>query len=412
MDPNATPSPYDNPALQSARTAYEGASKTATTAEVAGYSLPDQLRSALNAKFSKDNPMVQDRESALTNYLNTTTSAPLSVTPTSAGGTSPVILNPLQQADLIQRKKSSALSGLTTANDLLGLATGGVNNIVDSASRAYQGQVAQKQGAAKIAGDSYTSLLNELSARADQAFQEKQFNENVRQFDVSQANKGGTATQDKTAEVWQNLVNNSSNEYDIWKAINANQTAWKAAGVDVNQLWKNHSALVTATGKGEGVPDSMRTQKGVNSLSTAQKDKNKVSVDQINTGMAAIQRARESLANSGSGMQNIGYGLRENLPFGGIDSKTKSTNANFADVNTQLFRIAGTQFPKNEQALLGGIVLGIDKSKEGNTASLTAAAQRLNDQLATMKGLQATDINALRKAGYNEDDIYEYLRKN
>ena len=82
---NPTDSIYNDPNLSSAKSAYESASSAAVNAESSGYTLPDQLKSALTAKFSQNNPLVQAREGALKNYLHETTAAPLSVTSTSAG---------------------------------------------------------------------------------------------------------------------------------------------------------------------------------------------------------------------------------------------------------------------------------------------------------------------------------------
>lgn len=410
MNPTTPQSYYDDPKLTQARTAYETAERAATSAQSAETKLPDMLREALTKKFSADNPLVQNRESALQNYLTVNAQAPLDVTHKSAGGLSDVIYSPLEQSALIERKRASATAPLSTANYLLQLAEGGMGNIIDAGTRAAQAQTIQRQGEAKLKRQSYTDILDELSRKADEAWREKEFNEKVRQFNVSQSNKGSGTAQDKTSEVWQNLVNNSSNEYDIWKAINSNQAAYKAAGVDVQQLWNNHKSLAQSVGKGGAIPDSIRTAKGATSMSSTQIQKNKQNVTDIQTGMAAIQQARQALEKSSSGIQYSGYGLRAKLPFGGISQEAKDTNAALASANTNLFKIAGTQFPKNEAALLGGIVLGIDKSKGENISSLQKSQERLNNQYASLRGIDPTDVNALRNAGYNEDQIYEYLK--
>lgn len=191
MDTNS--SVYNDPRLQSARSNYESASNAAVNTESATYKLPDQLKSALTQKFSQDNPLVQGRERALQGYLEAGTSAPLAVTAQSAGGSAPVVYNPLQQADLIQKRRSVPTAQLSTANYLLGLAQGGMGDVIDSASRAAQAETVGAQGRAKIAGEGYNNILQELSAKAEEAFRERQFQEGIRQFNVSEANKKSAA---------------------------------------------------------------------------------------------------------------------------------------------------------------------------------------------------------------------------
>lgn len=244
MDPNIPQgSIYDSPQLQSARGAYEGASRAATTAESEGISLPDRLRETLTKKFSTDNPLIAGRESALKNYLTVGASAPLDYTHTSAGGKSDVIYNPLQQAALIQGRRAGATAPLATSNYLLGVAQGGIGEVTDATSRANQAMTTQLMGEANLKRQSYTDILTELSQRAEEAryqaqlqaeqerfqaeqqFQreqlqaesersdrvfdlgkftdERDFNEKVRQFNVSEANnlKKSAAGVGSTAEI-------------------------------------------------------------------------------------------------------------------------------------------------------------------------------------------------------------------
>ena len=188
---------YDDPRLQEARGGYESAQRAATDSQAAGYTLPAQLKEALNKKFSTDNPLIQSRENALRGYLEAGTSAPLSVTPQSAGGQASVIYNPQQQANLIQQRRAVPMSQLSTSNYLLGLAQGGIPDIINATSDAHKAQTARLQGEATIKGDSYKNLLSELVTKAeeatrqrDEAFREREFQEKIRQFDVGEARKG------------------------------------------------------------------------------------------------------------------------------------------------------------------------------------------------------------------------------
>lgn len=167
-------STYDNPQLQQARTQAQGAQQTANAAATADMTLPDMLREALTKKFSTNNPIVAQREGALQNYLNTTTQAPLDVAPQSVGGNAPVVFNPLQQANLIQQKRSAALAPLASLNDLFGLQTGGLENTIGVASRAHQAETQGLQQNAQLARQNYEDILTELSKKAEEANQQNQ----------------------------------------------------------------------------------------------------------------------------------------------------------------------------------------------------------------------------------------------
>lgn len=156
---------YDDPSLATARTAAQEATSKAASESANAISLPDQLRTALNAKFSTDNPIYADREGAIKDYFNATTQAPLNVTAKSAGGNSDVVYNPAQQANLIQQYRSPSIARLATLNDLLNLSTGGIENIIGATSRADQGAVAGLNADAQTAQGNYQDILGELKAR-------------------------------------------------------------------------------------------------------------------------------------------------------------------------------------------------------------------------------------------------------
>lgn len=157
---------FDDPSLQEARSSAQTASKTALDAQTGDLTLADQLREALNKKFSTSNPLMAEREQATQNYLTSSTEAPLRVTPRSAGGMSDVVYSPLQQANLIQQYRAPGIARLGTLNDLLGLQTGGVDNIIGSTSRASQAQTQGLVNTATLAQQQYKNLLEELTSRA------------------------------------------------------------------------------------------------------------------------------------------------------------------------------------------------------------------------------------------------------
>ena len=164
------PSFYDSPQLTQAREGAYQATQKANTEEQAGMTLADSLREALTKKFSTANPLVQDRESSLSGYLSGVEQAPLSVTPRSAGGQSDVVYTPQEQAALIAGRRAVPTAKLATSNFLLGLGTGGIEDVVGSTSRAHEAYTKGLRGNAELANTRYKDILGELSARAEEAY--------------------------------------------------------------------------------------------------------------------------------------------------------------------------------------------------------------------------------------------------
>lgn len=173
---------FNNPALAQAQNQYQQASQQALSSEQQDYTLPQMLRDALNKKFSTDNPLVQNRESALQNYLQSIPQSQASVLPQNNNG---VILDPIQQANLIQARQGAALAPLATSNYLLGLSTGGIGDVISAAAAAHQGQTKGLQGRAELARQSYTDILSQLSQRAQLAMEQAKQLESMREFGVT-----------------------------------------------------------------------------------------------------------------------------------------------------------------------------------------------------------------------------------
>ncbi len=177
---------FNDPRLQQAQQAYQQTAQAANASAEGDMTLPSQLKEALNMKFSTNNPVIQEREGALKGYLDSIPQSQAAVLPENNNG---VILSPIHQADLISKMQSSKLAPLSTLNYILGLQTGGISDVIESASAAHQRKTASLTNKAGLARNVYGDILNELSAKADQAFKERQFQENIRQFNVSEASK-------------------------------------------------------------------------------------------------------------------------------------------------------------------------------------------------------------------------------
>ena len=190
MNPTAPPLPtqqqpadlvnyFNDPRLATANANYQTATSAANESATGDVSLPAMLKQVLNDKFSTNNPMVQARQGALTDYLQSIPASQAAVLPENQGGT---ILSPIHQADLIAKMQSPKLAALSTINSLLGLQTGGIGDVIQQASAAHQANtqaLTQKAGQART---NYEDILNELSKKADIALQERGQNLTAQRF--------------------------------------------------------------------------------------------------------------------------------------------------------------------------------------------------------------------------------------
>lgn len=182
------PSVYDDPNLASARQGAQAATSAYQTEAASAGTLPDMLRDALNKKFSANNPIYADRETAAKSYFDATTQAPLRVTPRSAGGMSDVVYTPAEQANLIQGYRSAPLARLMTLNDLLNLNTGGIENVIGATSRAHGSIVDKLLGQANLAQQNYQNVRSEAEAR----FQEEMAREKLK-LDQESSRRAGSS---------------------------------------------------------------------------------------------------------------------------------------------------------------------------------------------------------------------------
>lgn len=122
------------------------------------------LRDALVKKFSTNNPLIQQRQSALSNFLSSPEEAmekyaqPQNVTigggQVPAPGQNPVgeqvtvpnvYLSPLQQRSLYSRHVANKFAPLSTLNDLLQLQSGGIEQVLSQANRGMESDIKAKQ---------------------------------------------------------------------------------------------------------------------------------------------------------------------------------------------------------------------------------------------------------------------------
>lgn len=173
MQPNtggALQNYFNSPELTQAQGQYQAAAGTANQSAAEDISLPTQLRQALAAKFGEDNPLIQQRAQASTDYLNSIPSSYNDVLPQNNNG---VILSPTQQAMMIGAKQNAYLGRVANANSLISSQSGSLKDLIEAAAAAHQGETKLKLSKAELAHQNYADILGKLSAQADQAYKQQ-----------------------------------------------------------------------------------------------------------------------------------------------------------------------------------------------------------------------------------------------
>ena len=141
--------------------------------------LPDlaqKLREALTTKFSTNNPLFAQRESAQQEFLNAPSKARADIS--TMQQTSGVPLSPTQQESITSARRSAAFAPLSSANLMLGSAFGGLEGIIKSGTEAFTSAAEAKTKRA--------DLLSELRKQnLETEFKNKQL-----ALDFAKLNKG------------------------------------------------------------------------------------------------------------------------------------------------------------------------------------------------------------------------------
>lgn len=146
--------------------------------------LLESLRQNLINVFSKNNPIIAERDTALSNFLSSGAKARAETLPSAlpevAG--SQLNLSPTQQNAIVESRRSAALAPLAGLNQIVSAMYGNIPQIVSSAGNIYQSQIEAAGKRAQLAQQSY-----------ENAFRELQQKEAIRQFNVQEGRLAGKA---------------------------------------------------------------------------------------------------------------------------------------------------------------------------------------------------------------------------
>lgn len=339
---------YDSPELNTAQATASAAQGDYLNSATRDATLPDLLRKALNDKFTNNNPLMQDLNTARGNYLNTTTSAPLSVLPENNNG---IIFNPAQQEDLINRRKTAALSPVMLLNDLLGIQTGGIQNVIDSTSRAAAAETMGKKGKADTAQNAFQNLLDLVSKRQS----EKEFNLNYN-LEKEKLAKGTPADQQKVT--YQNMIKDIKGKATLRSILTKYSGDFSADDI--------YAAYNTSSPWGVAKEDaSVLSTLGIKIIptQTAEQRNRKSSIDPALAFMAGIS---ENEIDKG-GVQNKGFveGSIKNFGGIGVNSDVVSLNQKYMLLKQNVVRaLQGARMSDKDIEIAGNYIPSIVDTPE------------------------------------------------
>lgn len=252
---------YNDPALQAAQGASRQAMQGYSQAVHSAATLPKMLEDALNKKFSQDNPLNQQREEAAGNYINEFTNAPASVLPENNQG---MVFNPIEQANMIRGRRTGALLPLLSANSLIGWQQKGIADTVGEAGDMWETMARQAQIDAEMKRQDYKDLLELISAKADEAFRQKEFEEKIRQFNVQEGRLGKESAGMDMSGILELLLNQNEGggggEIDLSGAVDlAPEEIFGTRGLSYSSS-PNDKVIKQAFGTNEGLSTSRQPE--------------------------------------------------------------------------------------------------------------------------------------------------------
>lgn len=258
----------NDPRLQQAQGNFQAASGQANASAQQDVSLPQMLKETLNAKFNDNNPLVAERNNAATAYLSSVPSSYNDVLPENNNG---VILNPTQQAMMIQSKQNAYLSPLMSANSRLATQRGGLADVIQGVVQAHKSSTDALAQKAQLAHQSYKDILDELSTKAEEAFKLKSLTETMRHNRVSEgisSSKSGGGSLTDLLKIYSQLKPSAQQAKDAKNA---------GSGLDdianIRALLKKDPNIVT---KGSGIFGTILHTLGNKDVQLYQKAKDNV----------------------------------------------------------------------------------------------------------------------------------------
>lgn len=147
-----------DPDISGAYNNYQSATNTANEYVSAAGSLPTKLKDAINEKLDYNKDLISQKNELASKYFQAPSEARAKYAdPTSQD----YIFNPFQAENLVSQYTNQAYAPYQTASDVLNARTGSIQDIINSASEAFKGQVGAAEGKANLARQTYEDLLGQ-----------------------------------------------------------------------------------------------------------------------------------------------------------------------------------------------------------------------------------------------------------
>src|SRR3990167_771523 len=143
------------------------AGQTSVNMQTSAPALLGELKKNLVGIFSKDNPLMQQREALLSDFLSTPARARADLLPTNLPQIEGrnLALSPTQQDAIVSSRSSAALAPLAGLNEIIKAQYGNIGQAVQGAGDIYSAQIGGAQSAATNALDLYKAAIAEEEAR-------------------------------------------------------------------------------------------------------------------------------------------------------------------------------------------------------------------------------------------------------
>jgi hypothetical protein len=243
---------------------------TQAVADVSGAQpgLPFKLREALQKKLDYNRDIIEQQADVEADYI---------AAPARAREKYQDVWNPFARERMVAEERAQAYKPYAVLSDVLGQRMGTVSDIVGQGVAGWQGIVnqanvlnqsaqqklaqamdeyqmaAQMQQAAdqlEMQEKNYQLALDKFGFQQEQFEWEKPWQEKMWQYQLDKPYPGGGTSMGmndadlKAYNVWNDLMaQTGGDEWQVWSALNRDQGALRAAGVNVDALWRWHADL-------------------------------------------------------------------------------------------------------------------------------------------------------------------------
>lgn len=152
------------------------------------------------------------------------------------------VADPMARLNFATQRQGTVISKLLGIKRSIEKRKGDLKELLDAWTEEYEYNLAGKKFAKEELDDAYSLAWDIMSEQ--QRRKEKQ-----QELALEGLKKQENKTAD-TANIWNQIYASADTEDDIWNAINQNDAAWRAQGIDVDSLWKAHKELSEKVGYG------------------------------------------------------------------------------------------------------------------------------------------------------------------